>query len=119
MHTVFEADSDLVVWWSTEVECESALTRRRREGSHSQSEVRRARERLDALASGWREIEPTTAGRALARRLLRVHPLRAADALQLAAVLVAVEDDLEVLELVCLDERLGEAANLEGVRLVL
>lgn len=56
--------------------------------------------------------------RPLARRLLRVHVLRAADALQLAAAMTAAEDDLSSLELVCLDEHLAAAAKREGFRLV-
>jgi predicted nucleic acid-binding protein len=50
--------------------------------------------------------------------MLRVHPLRAADALQLAAATVAAEHDPSSLELVCLDQRLSEAAGKEGFPLV-
>lgn len=49
-----------------------------------------------------------------ARRLLRVHALRAADALQLAAAIAASEADPASLKLVTLDERLAEAARREG-----
>ena len=42
------------------------------------------------------------------------HPLRAADALQLGAALVAADGDPQSLELVTLDNRLAEAARLEG-----
>jgi len=49
-----------------------------------------------------------------ARRLLRVHDLRAADALQLAAALAAAEGRPMTLTLLCLDDRLGAAAEREG-----
>jgi hypothetical protein len=49
-----------------------------------------------------------------ARRLLRVHPLRAADALQLAAAFVASERRPPTLEFVCLADRLNDAARREG-----
>ncbi len=49
-----------------------------------------------------------------AGRLLRLHPLRAADALQLAAAIIACEHQPESLPLVTLDQRLAEAARREG-----
>jgi len=49
-----------------------------------------------------------------ARRLLAAHPLRAADALQLAAALVACDERPDVLALVTLDDHLAEAARREG-----
>jgi hypothetical protein len=52
----------------------------------------------------------------MARRLLRVHPLRAADSLQLAAAVLASEGRPSTLEFVCLDDRLGIAAQREGFR---
>jgi prevent-host-death family protein len=48
------------------------------------------------------------------RRFLRVHPLRAADALQLAAAFVAAEGRPSSLEVVTLDGRLGADARKEG-----
>lgn len=56
----------------------------------------------------------TEAVRQRAKRLLMVHPLRAADALQLAAALVWAAESPQGLELVCLDRRLKEAALKEG-----
>jgi hypothetical protein len=46
--------------------------------------------------------------------MLRVHPLRAADAQQLAAALIATDHDPARLEVVCLDQRLTEAMHKEG-----
>jgi predicted nucleic acid-binding protein len=75
----------------------------------------RARGVLALLQEAWVEIQPQEAVRALAGRLLRVHPLRAADALQLAAALVWAGSPA-VGEMVVLDRRLREAARLEGLR---
>lgn len=56
--------------------------------------------------------------RVLALRLLRIHALRASDSLQLAAALAAAEATPEALPFVSLDERLREAARLEGLEIV-
>ncbi|MFY9343542.1 MAG: hypothetical protein WAT39_13685 [Planctomycetota bacterium] len=49
-----------------------------------------------------------------ARRLLANHPLRAADACQLAAALIACRERPDALGFVTLDSRLAEAARREG-----
>jgi len=51
-------------------------------------------------------------------RLLRLHPLRAAAALQLAAALTAAAEDPERLDLVSSDDRLSAAAQREGCRVL-
>jgi predicted nucleic acid-binding protein len=114
-----DRDSRMFVWWGTPVECVSALSRREREGALSLAEATTALERLRALSESWYEVLPSDAVRSTAQRLLRVHPLRAADSLQLAAALVASEGDPARLPFVCLDDRLTEAAQREGFGLVL
>ena len=52
--------------------------------------------------------------REVAERMLRVHPLRAADALQLAAALVWSRDRPDGRVFVSCDERLRDAAGREG-----
>jgi hypothetical protein len=54
----------------------------------------------------------------VALRLLRNHPLRAADALQLAAALIASEETPQTLEFICLDDRLALAARREGFTVI-
>ena len=49
-----------------------------------------------------------------ARGLLEIHPLRAADSLQLAAALIASEENPQSLFFVTLDRRLKDAAEKEG-----
>jgi predicted nucleic acid-binding protein len=107
-------DPDMAVWWASEVECVSALTRRERGGILSPREVASAMHVLQQLASGWSEIEPIQAVRQAAERFLRVHPLRAADALQLAAAYLASDRNPATLEFVTLDDRLAGAAQKEG-----
>ena len=106
-------DPQLAVWWRTPVECASALARLEREGAPA-DRVTEAFKRLDDLARAWTEVEPHDEIRDIARRLLRVHPLRAADALQLAAAYVAAERRPATLEFVTLDDRLRLAAMKEG-----
>lgn len=80
-----------ITWGGTPVECASAISRREREGVLSPEAATEALERLDALVRHWHRIEPVDAVLETSRRFLRVHPLRAADALQLAAAFLASE----------------------------
>jgi predicted nucleic acid-binding protein len=107
-------DGAMLVWWGSEIECVSALARLERQGSLGPREMTQALERLAQLAAGWHEIDPNDAVRESAARFLRVHPLRAADALQLAAAFLAAERRPVSLELVTLDDRLVIAARKEG-----
>lgn len=115
---VLGADPTMIVWWGTPVECTSALARREREGALVAEDVSRAVSQLRDLASKWHEVLPSELVRTTAQRLLRVHPLRAADSLQLAAAIVAAEREPASLELVCIDERMNEAASREGFRIL-
>lgn len=112
------ADAAMLVWWTTEVECASALARLERDGALDPPAVIEAFDRLKRLAGGWHEVDSSDAIREAAVRFLRVHPLRAADALQLAAAFVAAERRPSSLELVTLDDRLATAARKEGFALI-
>jgi uncharacterized protein len=74
--------------------------------------------RLRLIADAWHEVELSELVRENAARFLRVHPLRAADALQLAAAFVAAERRPASLQVVTLDERLADAMRKEGFALV-
>jgi len=112
------ADPVMLVWWATEVECASAIARLERDGGLDGPAVIDAFERLKHLAVGWHEVDPSDGVRETAVRLLRVHPLRSADAQQLAAAFVAAERRPPTLELVTLDDRMASAARKEGFALV-
>ncbi len=116
--TLLERDPVMLVWWGSPVECASAVVRRERAGALAFAEATGVLERLRTLASGWQEVLPSEPVRNAAQRLLRVHPLRAADSLQLAAAIVAAEGDPATLEFVGLDDRLNEAAAREGFRVL-
>ncbi|MGH8521845.1 MAG: type II toxin-antitoxin system VapC family toxin [Gammaproteobacteria bacterium] len=111
-------DSVMHVWWGSEVECVSALARLEREAALASESMTQAMMRLRALRASWQEIQPAEMLKEIAFRLLRVHKLRAADSLQLAAALVACESRPSSLEFVCLDERLSLAAQREGFNVV-
>ena len=115
---LLDQDPLMIVWWGTPVESTSAIARREREGSLSVTEATAALERLRTLSLAWQEVLPTEPVRSVAQRLLRVHPLRAADALQLAAAVIAAEREPSSLEFVSLDERLNAAAQREGFRIL-
>jgi predicted nucleic acid-binding protein len=117
-HAWFKDDSLQLVWWATEIECASALARLESEGALGEAAATTAFERLRQLSAGWQEVAASDAVRETAVRLLRVHPLRAADATQLAAAFVAAERRPASLEVVTLDLRLAAAARKEGFPLV-
>jgi uncharacterized protein len=109
-----KTDEDIVVWWTTRVECRSALARRYREGGLPIHAEQKAKAVLSALAGEWSEVQPSELVRQRAERLLMVHPLRAADAWQLSAALLWTEGAAVESEFVCLDPKLREAAVREG-----
>ena len=108
------SDSRTVVWWVTPVECASAVARLRRDGAidaAGEAHASRVLERLLALSD---EVHASASVRGQAIRLVRVHSLRAADALQLGAALAWATGSPVGRELVSLDERLRDAARREG-----
>ncbi len=114
---LFAADREIAAWWGSPVECASAAARLRREGIFSMDDEDCVLDLLVRMQEGWLEILPSNALREEAARLLRRHPLRAADALQLAAAIVWA-GPARGAEFVTLDERLALVARLEGFRVV-
>ncbi|MBN1834702.1 MAG: type II toxin-antitoxin system VapC family toxin, partial [Spirochaetales bacterium] len=109
-----ESDSEILTWWGSSVECVSAMNRLLREGALDENGYERVLGHLEELSAGWIEVQATEKVRQRALRLLRVHPLRAADALQLAAALVGSGEAPRTLPFACADPRLNEAARREG-----
>jgi predicted nucleic acid-binding protein len=108
-----DKDPEQAVWCLTPVEIASALARRVREGLPADQE-RAVRAACEVLSKRWQEIGSLELVRSRALRLLNTHPLRAADALQLAAALVACNERPEALGFVSLDDQLRDAARREG-----
>ncbi len=107
-------DAEVVVWALARVELLSALARRRRELPLMMNELGAARRQLLAVYQQWLEIAELDAVRQHAERIVETHPLRAADALQIGAALVAAAGDPYSLEFVTFDRRLAQAADREG-----
>ncbi len=106
-------DKELVVWWGSHVECASAIARLHRDGVLTTTDETRARSLLLALKSSWFEVQPGDAVREQALRVLRLHPLRSADALQLAAAIEWAGSPPDG-SFISFDERLTAAAQREG-----
>jgi hypothetical protein len=113
-----EEDPRIVTWCWTRVELTGAVERQFRQGLLARGRRRALLDAFRALAESWDEVVDLHATRTRALALLARHPLRAADAAQLAAALLVAEDDPPSLEFVCLDERLATAADLEGLRVL-
>ena len=111
-------DPGLVVWALTPVEVLSAIYRKLREGQFTQTALEAASERLESLRGAWDEVIDLDLVRTRAERLVAVHPIRAADSLQLGAALIACGENPKSVAFVCFDARLGDAARSEGFRVL-
>lgn len=115
---LYRKQPEIVAAWSATVECVSALSRLEREGRLPPRAVTKATRQLKELQAAWHEVQPIEPVRQLACRLLRAHPLRAADAMQLACALMTAGSHAGDWGFVCLDTRLCEAAEREGFRVL-
>ncbi|MYE84179.1 MAG: type II toxin-antitoxin system VapC family toxin [Gammaproteobacteria bacterium] len=120
---VLDADGRVAVWWGTSVECAATLARKEREDAARGDSVADAAvaaergRRLGELEDEWHEVHPGRRLQALARRLVRVHPLTAPDGLQLAAAITLAEDQPEGVGFLSFDAQLNRAASREGFTL--
>jgi len=107
-----------IVWWGTGVETFSGIYRLTREGAFSVKDNQAAVKALEYLRQKWSEILPSDEVRHAAERLIRTHPLRAADALQLASALIWCGNYPAGRPFICGDGRLSEAAEKEGFNVI-
>ena len=107
-------DQEMLIWCLSRLEVMSALCRRVREGALNQRYFQEAKRHLNDLVERAYEVKAIEKVRQRALRLLEVHPMRAADACQLASALVATQEDPDRLVIVCFDQRLKDAAIKEG-----
>ena len=110
-------DPAMAVWWGSPVECASAFARLRRGRAITTDEEAELRQLLALLSESWTEVMPSNDIRDLAKRILSIHPLSAADALQLAAALLWAGKTPSGQRFACLDLKLREAAQKEGFSL--
>jgi len=118
IQNIYRRDAELMVWWATEIECTSALARLERRNEITTRGASMAFRRLDVMKSSWSEVQSLGPIKEISRRLLRTHDLRAGDAMQLAAAVVASEGRPSSLEFLSLDDRLVQAAHREGLVVV-
>lgn len=111
---LFRSDPEVVMWWGTPVELASAAARLRRMGEVDEAGYVRILSKIGPFSESAEEVQPSEEVRQTALRLMRVHELRAADSLQLAAALVWARHVPTGLEFVCMDQRLRAAAEREG-----
>ena len=107
-------DQEMLVWCLSKVEVISALCRRLKEKAFGEEEFQKAKRHLNDIMERAYEVQAIEKVRARALRLLEVHPLRVADACQLAAALVATQEDPHRLAMLCFDQNLRNAALKEG-----
>jgi len=105
---------EVVAWWASSIEGQSALKRLLQENQISQVAYNEAIKRLEIQSETWREILPTGKVRELAVNLIKTQNLRTLDALQLAAALVWCFEKPKGRVFVCCDDKLSEAAKTIG-----
>lgn len=118
MRELFESDPDVLAWTISDVEFRSVICRLAREAAVNATGADAAMTEFENFWARVRVVSAVEAVKDRAKRLLGVHVLRAADALQLGAALVATYDQPERREFVSLDTRLAEAARREGFRVL-
>jgi len=108
-------DGEVALWGLTRVELVSAVERRSREGHLSRDARRLALSKSERFVASASEVSDLVVVRKAALSLLARHPLRAADALQLAAALLVADGEPATLGFVTFDARLADAADREGL----
>lgn len=111
-------DEAPVIWALSSVELVSALARLDRSSRGLDDLLGGVRRDALELVRRCRAVVLVDAVRHRAERLVSVHAITAADALQLAAALVVSREQPETLEFVTLDTVLARAARLEGFPVV-
>jgi predicted nucleic acid-binding protein len=104
----------IAVWWATPVEIISGLSRLERMNELGPGLFLEGKRRSQALAKIWDSVSPSTIIGEQACSLLELYPLRAADALQLAAALEYFEKKPDGHLFITADQRLADAAHRSG-----
>jgi uncharacterized protein len=118
MRKLISRDHDAVVWMFTSVELLSTLGRLGRTTNELADVLPTVRFDVMELFKRCATVTHVEGVRRRAERLVSVHPLTAADAIQLAAALIASDDRPDTLDFVTLDQPLARSAQLEGFRVI-
>jgi hypothetical protein len=105
----------LGVWWGTPVEIMSGLTRMKRSKEIDHHQFLAGSQTAQYLADAWESVNPSKKLAAHACTLLELYPLRAADALQLAAALDYFDQTPRGHVFITGDQRLADAARQSGL----
>ena len=111
-------DPGVIVWTLTRVELLSALARRRRGEPGAARRLEAARREILGAWPRWSEVTDVDSVRRHAERVVETHAIRAADALQIGAALVAADGEPASLDFVTFDASQREAAEREGFRVI-
>lgn len=113
VRALYERDPDVVAWTLSDVELRSAVCRLGRDGAMTTANAEDAITRIEEFWDSVEVVSMIDAVKVRAKRVLDLHELRAADAMQLAAALTVAQDEPPGWGFVCLDDRLREAARRE------
>lgn len=105
---------DVVAWWASSIEAQSALKRLFSQCVISQTAYSQAIHRLEIQQDSWREILPNTKLREIARDLIETQNIRTLDALQLASALVWCFEKPKGRVFICCDCKLSQVAEKIG-----
>jgi predicted nucleic acid-binding protein len=105
---------EVVAWWASSIEAQSALKRLVSQNKISQTAYTQSIKRLEIQQDSWREILPIEKLRELAKDLIETNNLRTLDALQLASALVWCFEKPKGKIFVCCDDKLSEVAEKIG-----
>ena len=107
----------IVIWWATPIEMTSAFMRLLRDGTIDADAYHQMQRQADGYAKQWTMMSPSAGIAASARRMLEQYPLRAADALQLAAAMAWCGGNAKGRVFLSFDKRLRHAAAMAGFTL--
>lgn len=111
---LFEKSDAILIWTLSPVEVCSTIHRLIRMGHLATERAEKVFRHWDELKNKFQLIQNIELVKSRALRVLRNHPLKAADSLQLAAALIACLEHPEGHSFVCLDTKLAAAASKEG-----
>lgn len=114
IRSIYDQSETFVMWTLTPVEVVSALYQAARTNRISAEGLRQAEQWLKEAIESFNFVKDIEQVKHRAERILRIHPLKAADALQLAAALVYYDDKPQSQLLITLDTKLAQAGFKEG-----